>query len=207
MTYYGGSTAFCYWGCGTAFKVSSTGDLTTLYSFCIEANCADGLYSEGPLVQATDGNYYGTTSDTVFKLTQGGELTTLVGFDMTNGSSPYAGVTQDTNGAFYGTTYGGGTSGACYAVGCGTVFTLSLHLGPFVETLPSSGKAGTAVKILGTDLIGATSVTFNGTPATFKVVSASEITTAVPSGATTGTVQVTLPTKTLSSNVPFYIAE
>jgi uncharacterized protein (TIGR03437 family) len=74
-----------------------------------------------------------------------------------------------------------------------------------VETNPTSGKVGSAVKILGTDLTGATSVTFNGTAATFTVVSKSLITTTVPLGATTGTVQVVTPGGTLSSNVPFRV--
>src|SRR5207245_3790205 len=100
-----------------------------------------------------------------------------------------AGLVQDTNGRFYGTTAFGGTSTNC-SLGCGTVFSLSVGLGPFVETQPTSGKVGAAVKILGTNLTGATSVTFNGTAAVFKVVSSSEITTTVPAGATTGKVKV-----------------
>jgi uncharacterized protein (TIGR03437 family) len=79
-------------------------------------------------------------------------------------------------------------------------------LGQFVETLPTSGKLGAAVKILGSFLTGATSVSFNGTAATFTVNSKSEITTTVPTGATTGTVQVISPRLgTLSSNVPFTV--
>jgi uncharacterized protein (TIGR03437 family) len=74
-----------------------------------------------------------------------------------------------------------------------------------VETLPTSGKVGAAVKILGTGLTGATSVTFNGTAAIFKVVSSSEITTTVPAGATSGKVQVKTPSRTLSSNVAFRV--
>jgi hypothetical protein len=58
---------------------------------------------------------------------------------------------------------------------------------------------------LGTDLTGASSVTFNGTAAVFTVKSASEITTNVPVGATTGTVQVITPGGALSSNVPFRV--
>jgi uncharacterized protein (TIGR03437 family) len=75
-----------------------------------------------------------------------------------------------------------------------------------LKTVPVAGKAGTAVTILGTDLTGATSVTFNGTPATITVVSPSSITTTVPAGATTGKVQVTTPGGTLSSNVTFQVA-
>jgi uncharacterized protein (TIGR03437 family) len=61
------------------------------------------------------------------------------------------------------------------------------------------------VKILGTNLTGATSVTFNGTAALFTVSASSLITTTVPAGATTGEVQVVTPRRTLSSNVPFRV--
>jgi uncharacterized protein (TIGR03437 family) len=64
---------------------------------------------------------------------------------------------------------------------------------------------GAAVNILGTDLTGATSVTFDGTVAKFTVVSSSEITTTVPAGATTGAVEVVIPSRTLSSNVTFRV--
>jgi len=74
-----------------------------------------------------------------------------------------------------------------------------------VETLPAFGKVGTPVHILGTDLTGTTSVTFNGTPATFTVITKTLIFTNVPAGATTGTVQVVIPSGTLSSNAPFQV--
>jgi hypothetical protein len=144
----------------------------------------------------------------VFKITLGGTLTTLFSFDSTDGAGPQAALVQATNGEFYGTTAGGGASGACNSqgnVGCGTVFSLSLGLSPFVETQPGSGAAGAAVNILGTNLTGATSVTFNGTAASFTVVSSSEITTTVPAGATTGEVKVVTPSGTLSSNVSFMV--
>jgi uncharacterized protein (TIGR03437 family) len=74
---------------------------------------------------------------------------------------------------------------------------------------PLHGKVmelGSAIRSLGTNLTGATSVTFNGTAATFSVNSKSEITTTAPAGATTGTVQVVTPSSgTLSSNVPFTV--
>jgi uncharacterized protein (TIGR03437 family) len=64
---------------------------------------------------------------------------------------------------------------------------------------------GTNVIILGTSLTRGNSVTFNGTAATFTVVSRSEITTTVPTGATTGPVQVVTPDGTLTSNVNFRV--
>jgi uncharacterized protein (TIGR03437 family) len=87
----------------------------------------------------------------------------------------------------------------------GSIYSLSLGLGPFVETQPSSGAVGTVVKILGTNLTDATSVTFNGTAAKFTVVSSSEISTVVPAGATTGELKVVTPSGTLSSNVSFMV--
>jgi uncharacterized repeat protein (TIGR03803 family) len=164
------------------------------------------------LTQASDGNLYGITGNggangygTVFKITLGGELTTLYSFS-SSGQQYQSALIQSTNGDFYGTTTGGGFDNCYNGEGCGTVFSLSFGLGPFVETLPTSGEAGAAIKILGTDLTGATSVTFNGTAAAFTLVSATEITTAVPAGASTGTVQVLgTASGTLSSNVPFTI--
>jgi hypothetical protein len=85
--------------------------------------------------------------------------------------------------------------------GCGTVFNLSVGLTSLVETNPASGTVGEKVTILGDNLEGATSVTFNGTPAAFKV-SSTDVTTTVPTGATTGTIEVTTSERTLKSNLP-----
>jgi hypothetical protein len=85
--------------------------------------------------------------------------------------------------------------------GDGTVFRVSLRLGPFVETEPTAAKVGATVKILGTNRMGAISVNFNGTAATFNVMSSSEITATVTTSATTGDVQVVTPSGTLLSNV------
>jgi len=189
-------------GCGTIFKITPGGTFTTLHSF----DGTDGVNPYGALVQATDGDLYGTTQvggangdGTIFKITPGGKFTTLHSFDGTDGAAPNAGLIQATDGNFYGTTYALGANDD------GTVFSLSVGLGPFVETQTSSGKVGTAVKILGTDLTGATSVTFNGTTAAFKIVSASLITATVPTGATTGKVTVTTPSGTLISNAAFRV--
>jgi uncharacterized repeat protein (TIGR03803 family) len=200
---------------GTAFEITSAGEFRTLYNFCSQANCADGQYP-WEIVQGADGNFYGVTGyggadsctfgcGTVFKLTPDGVLTTLHSFNGTDGYFPL-GFMHSTNGIFYGTTVGGGgTDLICPPWGCGTVFALSVGLGPFVQTLPTGGKAGEGIRILGTDLTGATSVCFDGRPAEFKVVSPTEIVAKVPAGATSGFVTVTTPTGTLKSNVPFYV--
>jgi hypothetical protein len=117
-----------------------------------------------------------------------------------DGDSPYAALIQSTNGNLYGTTPQGGRSNLGVFYGVGT------RLAAFVETNPGSGRAGTEVVILGNNLTGTTSVTFNGTAATFSVFSSgSAIRTTVPAGATTGTVQVTTPSGPLNSNVPFRV--
>ncbi|HEV2381124.1 MAG TPA: choice-of-anchor tandem repeat GloVer-containing protein [Terriglobia bacterium] len=190
---------------GTIFRITPDGTLGTLDTF----DGSDGANPYAPLIQATDGNLYGTTNEgglgvgTVFRVTLSGRLTTIYSFSDANGgaSQPTAALVQDTNGSFYGTTYYGGVIGA----GVGTVFGLSVGLGPFVETQPSSGRVESAVRILGTNLTGATSVTFNGTAATFTVQSATAIKTTVPAGATTGPVQVVTPSGTLASNVNFRV--
>ena len=193
-------------GYGTVFGITAAGTLTTLHSF----DGTDGSSPEAGLAQGTNGKFYGTTysggangDGTVFSIAAGGTLTTLYSFcaqpDCTDGADPEAGLVNGTNGKFYGTTGFGGTSDY------GTTFGISVGLGPFVETNPTSGNVGMAVTILGTNLVGASSVTFNGTAATFTVVSGSEITTTVPADATTGTLQVVTLTGTLSSNVPFRV--
>ncbi|HXJ95441.1 MAG TPA: choice-of-anchor tandem repeat GloVer-containing protein [Terriglobia bacterium] len=202
---------------GTVFRITRKGTLTILYSLCAQSDCGDGSAPYAGLVQATDGNIYGTTSGgganksgTVFEITLGGTFTDVYSFcaqsGCTDGAYPYVGLMQDTNGSFYGTTAGGGDLSACLGAGCGTIFSLSAGLGPFVKTQPAGGRVGVAIKILGTNLTGATSVTFNGTPATFTVEASSVIKATVPAGATTGTVQVVTPSGTLSSNVPFRVA-
>jgi uncharacterized repeat protein (TIGR03803 family) len=203
----GGAGAACSGGCGTVFRITPEGTLTTLYSF----NSNDGATPFSGLIQATDGNFYGTTyyggasgTGTVFRLTPGTTLTTLYSFcaqsNCTDGAYPSAGLVEGTTGILYGTTQNGGN-----IINYGTVFSLSVGLGPFVETLPTVGKVETHVIILGTGLIGTSSVTFNGTTATFTVVSSTEIKTTVPTGATSGKVQVTTPHGTLSSNVAFTV--
>ena len=213
-TYLGGANCTEIQGCGTIFKMTPSGTLTTLYSFCLQGDfpgCADGENPNVVLVQATGGGLYGTTGGggasgfgTVFRFSPGGSLTTLYSFcSLTNcddGQNPQASLVQATNGEFYGTTVQGGPNSAgtifqitpsgtlttiysfCSLANCadgrgahglvqatngnlygttastnsgpgdGTVYRLSVGLGPFVEPQRTSGKVGAIIKILGTDL-------------------------------------------------------
>jgi uncharacterized repeat protein (TIGR03803 family) len=129
-----GANTACSGGCGTVFKITTTGTLTTLHSF----DLTDGVDPNAGLIQATDGNFYGTTYSggsnnssyssgtcgTVFKITPAGTLTTLHTFDYTDGAHPIAGLIQATDGNFYGTTGGGGNCNN-FGGGCGTVFRIT----------------------------------------------------------------------------------
>jgi uncharacterized repeat protein (TIGR03803 family) len=210
-------------GCGTIFKLTAKGTFTTLHSF----DLTDGYIPSTTLVQGTDGDLYGTTWEgganynslcktsvenfgcgTLFKITTGGTLTTLYSFcsqtNCADGMAPLGGLLQATIGIFYGSTPLGGDL-KCFREGCGTIFSEAVGLGPFVLTRPTSGKVGKEVIILGNNLTGTTSVAFHGTPAKFKVLSSSEITTNVPTGATTGKVKVTTPSGTLDSKGVFRV--
>jgi uncharacterized repeat protein (TIGR03803 family) len=198
---------------GTIFRATQAGKETVVYSFCALANCADGSAPYYGVMQATDGNFYGTTSaggahgdGTIFKLTPQGKLTTLYSFCSNesneiclDGSTPYGGLVQATDGNLYGLTYSGGTDND------GSVYRVSLGLNPFVETVTNFGKVDAKIILLGTDLTGTSAVSFNGTSATFTADSATEITTTVPAGATTGTITVTTPGGALASNLPFRV--
>ncbi len=123
-TYAGGST-YCPGGyyCGTVFRVTTSGGETVLYNF---KGHRDGANPAAPLI-AVNGTLYGTTQDggfssggTVFKTTMSGRESVLHSFAYggKEGGSSTAGLT-DVDGALYGSTEFGGTSGT------GTVFRIS----------------------------------------------------------------------------------
>lgn len=221
-TQFGGAMQGGLGGGGTVFKINpSTGVLTTVYVFCSQPYCTDGSNPFGALVEGTDGNFYGTTAGggaanaggtysltdgTIFQLTPQGVLTTLYSFctvaGCPDGFSPEGALTQSTNGNFYGTTCGGICGGP---LGNGTVFKLSMGLRPFVTTLPTSGQVGQQIRILGSNLTGATSVTFNGVSAAFTVTGSTYITATVPAGATSGRVLVVTPRGTFRSRLLFRV--
>ncbi|MGB6486433.1 MAG: choice-of-anchor tandem repeat GloVer-containing protein [Steroidobacteraceae bacterium] len=132
-TPFGGLSAnpapICDRGCGTVFMITPTGVETVLYAFA--GGTADGANPYGALIQASDGNFYGTTGSggmancgvgcgTVFKITPTGVETVLYAFagGNTDGASPSS-VVQGSDGNFYGTTAAGGEFNA------GTVFKIT----------------------------------------------------------------------------------
>ena len=143
---------------GTVYKVTPAGDVTTLVSFTGNGAGAKGSNPRAELLEGNDGNFYGTTESggasdfgTVFKVTPGGGLTTLVEFTGTSGTAPgaypRAGLVDGGDGYFYGTTYGGGSSSY------GTIFRVSPAglLNVLVEftwdgAIKGSGPSGTMVK-------------------------------------------------------------
>jgi len=154
----------CFESCGTVFEITPAGKLTTLYSFCSQAKCADGSNPAAGLIQASNGNFYGTTNGgpdyqgTVFEITAAGKLTTLYSFcqqvSCLTGYGPYAGLIQATDRNLYGTTFGGGTHGDY-----GTVFEIT-----------AAGKLTTLYSFSGANgdrptggLVQATNGTFYGT--------------------------------------------
>jgi uncharacterized repeat protein (TIGR03803 family) len=217
----GGKRGVNDYSSGTIFAINRAGKFSKVYNFCSLSNCSDGSDPGAALVLATDGNFYGTTQfggdiiaptctagcGTVFQITPTGVLTTLHSFcgqtNCPDGESPYASVVQATNGILYGTTQYGGQSGG--PSNGGTIFSLSMGLAPFVKTVPVFGAVGSPVVILGNNLTGASGVSFNGTAATFTVVSDTQINATVPTGATTGMVSVTTASGTLNSNAAFQV--
>lgn len=202
---------------GVAFQLTLGGTFTTLHAFCSQVNCADGQIPFAPLVQANDGNFYGTTTGgaalgNIFEMTPGGTVTTLynfcdTGYPCVDGYEPMSGLTQHTNGIFYGSTDFGGINNRtlCPDPGCGTIYSLSTGLGPLIISNPGFAKVGHEINILGSNLTGTTSVTFNGTPATDLTVTNTYIKATVPTGATTGIVQVTTPNGVLSTTQAFQV--
>jgi hypothetical protein len=123
---------------------------TVLYRFCHVSKCADGAVPLGALIMDGAGNLYGTTRNggnvtrenrfgagVVFELTPNADRTawtetvlhSFCGGKCADGLDPYAsGVTMDTAGNLYGTTFAGGSSNVCSSTGypgCGIVFELT----------------------------------------------------------------------------------
>ena len=193
---------------GVLFKLSSSFEYTALYEF--GSTATDSIGPFGGIVQATDGNFYGTTisggtsgAGTIYKYEPAtGSFSIIYNWQaQTSSLEPQGSLMQHTNGKLYGVTYGGGKSGD------GTIFSVDVGLAPFITLVQYFGAPGGTAQILGQGFTGATSVTFNGVAGSFKVVSDTFMTATIPAGATSGRVVVTTPSGTLTSNKGFRVKQ
>lgn len=183
ITYSGGS-----FGYGTIFKITTAGTFSVVRHM---NGPTDGGSSQTDLVQATDGNFYGTCysygpkgNGTIFKITPAGTFTVLRALtSTTDGSNPYGNLFQNTDGFLYGLNRSGGSGGAgtAYKISTAGTFTMlhsfvtategSTPNGGFVRgndgnlyALTSYGgvyTGGTAIKMTSTGTV-TTIASFNG---------------------------------------------
>jgi uncharacterized repeat protein (TIGR03803 family) len=141
---------------GTIFKITTNGQFQSLLSF---PSSSMGSYPYAAMIQASDGNFYGTTfiggdavqHGTIFQITPAGGLTQVLQFSGTNGLypgwNPQSPLAQGTDGNFYGTTSKGGVYNK------GTVFRLSLPLSPVIKSIL---KASGTVNLVWSSVAGQT---------------------------------------------------
>jgi len=185
---------------GVLFRMTPQGTLTILHNF---TDHEDGAVPMGGLVQASDGNLYGTNLFGVYG--SGSQLfrASLTGaiLPLHELCDPRSSLLQHTNGIIYGDDNQCGTEDSS-----GYFYSYDADLPPFVTYLPTYGRAGALVQILGQGFTSGSQVFFNGTPAASpSVVYPTYIRVAVPSGATTGPITVTTMAGTLSSNKVFIV--
>jgi uncharacterized repeat protein (TIGR03803 family) len=188
---------------GVIFRMTPTHQLTILHAF---TGGSDGLTPIGGLVQATDGYLYGTNNNggafgggVLFRSTTTGAVKVLHDFDPSTGSTPVA-LIQHTNGFLYGDTNTGGNYGR------GVFYRFDLGLTPFVTYLPSYGRVGMTVDILGEYFTADSEVFFNGVAAQVTEVEPTYMKVVVPEGATSGLITVTTAKGTLKSDKVFLVA-
>ncbi|MFZ0731195.1 MAG: choice-of-anchor tandem repeat GloVer-containing protein [Candidatus Sulfotelmatobacter sp.] len=115
-------------GCGTVFKISTSGNFKSIYSF---AGGTDGCNPQASVIRDSAGNLYGTTESggasnvgTVFKIDRSGRESVFYAFQGgSDGASPITDLVRDKSGNLYGTTASGGGSTVC-AQGCGIAFKI-----------------------------------------------------------------------------------
>jgi len=201
---YGTTTAGGSTNAGVIYKITTAGILTVLVNFD-NVHTLAGYQSYAGLVAGSDGNLYGATiwggtfgDGTIFQMTDEGGYTVLYNFDAPHGDGAYSTPFQHTSGKIFGMTERGGTPGK------GGIYSLDDGVAPFASLVVTLGPVGKTVGILGQGFSGASSVKFNGTSASFKVVSDTYLTTKVPSGET-GIVSLTTPSGTLLSKQIFKV--
>jgi uncharacterized repeat protein (TIGR03803 family) len=216
---------------GEMYQITPTGQVTTLYSLC--ANCADGFSPVQPLMQHTNGKFYGNTS--------GNSLGGSFFFSLDTGLAPFVklvnwagkvgtsvvilgqGFTGTTKVSFDGVpatfnnvsdTFMTATVPAGALTGTVTVATFTSTLKsnraflvtPQIKSFtPTSGIVGDSATITGLSLTQASKVTIGGKPAAFTVISDTQVTAKVPAGAKTGKITITTAGGTATSSGTFSV--
>jgi uncharacterized repeat protein (TIGR03803 family) len=190
---------------GVIFRITPTGTYTVVFNFDHVNQLDLGYQAYAGLIAGNDGNLYGTTiwggsngDGVIFQMTTSGAYSVLFNFDGTHGTGTYATPMEHTSGEFFGLTKRGG------APGNGVVYGFGTNLSPFISLTNPSGAVGGTVGILGKGFSTASSVKFNGTPASFHVLSNTYMTATVPSGET-GFVSVTTGSGTLIGSKIFKV--
>lgn len=217
---------------GALFKITSAGTYTTLYSFCAVAGCKDGLSPQTPILQHSNGKFYG--------LTRGNSLGGGVFYSLDANLKPFVSLVSvwgkvGTNVEILGQGFNGatavkvGATAAKFTIVSDTYMTAIVPAGtsgfvtvttaagtltsnrkffvaPTISSIsPVSGPVGTQVVINGNGLINASKVTISGKSATFTINSDIKITAAVPAGAVTGKFTITTPGGTVTSATTFTV--
>jgi uncharacterized repeat protein (TIGR03803 family) len=206
-------------GTGTAFRITTKGVFTKIYDFAAEAAPGNiGYLPRAGLIQASDGNLYGTAwqggaftaTGTIYQLMLAGAGTLEASFEASStGFSPLGALVQGTDGRLYVTLQNNGGENSDDVLDQGAISVLNLGLdppapGPF-EFAPAKGLVGAKITLRGSAFVGTTAVTFNGTSAASVVDASGYITATVPPGATTGTISVTNAGGTTTSKTSFTV--
>jgi len=215
--FYGTTSENGTYSNGTIFQLTTAGKIAYLHNFNYAVD--DVAYPFNPLTLGTDGNLYGPSNcfswgcgpESLYKITTKGVYADLYnGFTNPEGACPdwsptgcglSSPMALHPNGTFYGTTQQGGDNGQ--PIGRGVFYSFSAGLKPFVSLQFPLAEIGTTLGILGQGFTTATAVEFNGTPASFTVVSGTYLEATVPAGATKGYVTVTESSGSLKSNIEF----
>jgi uncharacterized repeat protein (TIGR03803 family) len=185
-TYYGGANKE-----GSIYRITSGSVLSTLYSF---SGPLDGKSPDSGLTLGNDGYLYGSSmfggldaavgSGTIFKISSSGSFVLLHSFASSNeGSGPVGPLCLGSDGYFLGGCSDGEYSNA-------TIFRFNPEFPEITSFSPVSGHPGSTVSLAGSGFTGATGVSIDGFPASFKLLNDNSLSLTVPLAAKSGVVHV-----------------
>lgn len=182
--FYGTTTAGGSTNAGVIYRITPSGGYSVMVDWDGK-HTQNGYQAFAGLIAGADGNLYGATiwggafgDGVIFSMAIDGTYSVLYNFGAPQGDGAYATPIQHTNGELFGITNRGG------AAGDGVVYSFEDGLEPFIKLITNAGLVGGTVGILGSGFSQTTGVTFNGTPASFHVVSDTYMNATIPSGET-----------------------